>query len=45
MHCAPLWNVDSTKILTSRKLAAVKGQVNRQANVRRNLVIFRLACC
>jgi len=49
MHCAPLWNVDSTKILTRRELATVladlKGKCERQANVRRNLVIVRLACC
>jgi integrase len=49
MHCTPLWNVDSTKILTRRELATVladlKQKADRQANVRRNLVIVRLACC
>src|SRR5258708_5307523 len=49
MHCSPLWNVESTKILTRRELATVladlKGKTDRQANVRRNLVIVRLACC
>jgi integrase len=49
MHCTPLWNVDSTKILTRRELATVladlKQKAERQANVRRNLVIVRLACC
>ena len=45
MHCAPLWNFDSTKILTRRVLAIVladlKAKAEWQANVRRNLVIVR----
>ena len=44
MH-AP-WNLDPTRILTRRELAAVLADGARQsANAQRNLVIVRLACC
>ena len=29
MHCAPLWNVDSTKILTRRELATVRADLKQ----------------
>jgi integrase/recombinase XerD len=49
MHTAPAWNLDPTRILTRRELAAVladlKGKSSRSANSQRNLVIVRLACC
>jgi len=48
MHWSPFWNFDLTRSLTRRKLATVladlKGKVERQAHVRRNLVIVPLAC-
>ena len=49
MHTFPMWNLDQTKILTRRELAAVLADLHkkavRSANMRRNLVIVRLACC
>ena len=49
MHTMPNWNVDSTSILTRRELASVladlKANAIKSLNARRNLVIFRLACC
>src|SRR6516165_11079875 len=42
------WSVDQTRILTRRELATVIAdakQNSRFANVRRNLIIVRLACC
>jgi integrase/recombinase XerD len=49
MHAFPMWQVDQTKVLTRRELAAVladqQAMARRSANARRNLVIVRLACC
>src|SRR5439155_19175180 len=49
MQTFPMWNLDATKILTRRELAAVLADLHkkaaRSANTRRNLVIVRLACC
>jgi integrase/recombinase XerD len=49
MHAFPMWQVDPTKVLTRRELAAVladqQAMARRSANARRNLVIVRLACC
>ncbi len=43
------WNLDPTRILTRRELAAVladaKQKAIRSANAWRNLIIVRLACC
>ncbi len=42
------WNLDPTRILTRRELAAVFGDAKkgrRSANAWRNLIIVRLACC
>src|SRR5208283_2150976 len=43
------WNLDQTRLLTRRELAAVLADLAhrtaRSANVHRNLVIVRLACC
>ena len=43
-----LWNLDPTRLLTRRELAAVLAdltpQAPRSANTQRNLVIVRLAC-
>src|SRR5215470_7362580 len=43
------WNLDPTRLLTRRELAAVLGDLTpraqRSANTQRNLVIVRLACC
>jgi integrase len=43
------WNLDQTKLLTRRELATVLADLApravRSANVHRNLVIVRLACC
>jgi integrase len=44
MHI-PIWDLDESKILTRRKLAAVLAAMPRSANQRRNRVIVRLACC
>ena len=47
MHAMPSWTLDATSILTRRELAAVVADLKarRSMNTRRNLVIFRLACC
>jgi len=49
MYPGTMWNLDPTKILTRRELAAVlrdgHEQAKRSANARRNLIIVRLACC
>ena len=46
MHFAP-WNIDNGKILTRREmtlvLADLKARIERSANARFNLVLFRLA--
>jgi hypothetical protein len=43
------WNLDQTRLLTRRELVAVLADLApraaRSANVHRNLVIVRLACC
>jgi integrase len=43
------WNLDQTRLLTRRELATVLADLApraaRSANVHRNLVIVRLACC
>ena len=43
------WNLDPTRLLTRRELATVLADLaqrtRRSANVQRNLVIVRLACC
>jgi integrase len=43
------WNLDQTRLLTRRELAAVLADLApraaHSANVHRNLVIVRLACC
>jgi integrase len=43
------WNLDPTRLLTRRELAAVLADLTpraqRSANTQRNLVIVRLACC
>jgi integrase len=43
------WNLDPTRLLTRRELAAVladlASRARRSPNVQRNLVIVRLACC
>src|SRR5258707_14820726 len=43
------WNLDPTRFLTRRELAAVLADAQRKAesslNARRNLIIVRLACC
>jgi integrase len=44
MHI-PIWDLDESKILTRRELAAVLAMVPRTANQRRNRIIVRLACC
>jgi integrase/recombinase XerD len=47
MH--PTWNLDPTRFLTRRELAAVLADAQAKAelslNSRRNLIIVRLACC
>ena len=47
MH--PTWNLDPTRFLTRRELAAVLSDAQAKAgsslNSRRNLIIVRLACC
>jgi integrase len=43
MHAMPSCNLDATSILTRSELAGLK--VRRSMNARRNLVVFRLACC
>src|SRR6185369_10555016 len=49
MYPAPTWNVDATCILTRRELTTVLDDLHTKAgrseNTRRNLIIFRLACC
>ena len=49
MHATPAWNLDPTRFLTKRELAAVladlKAKSPRLVNAQRNLVIIRLACC
>jgi integrase/recombinase XerD len=49
MYPTPIWNLDPTRLLMRRELAAVlvdaKRHGGRSANARRNLVIVRLACC
>jgi integrase len=44
MHI-PIWDLDESKILTRRELAAVLAVMPRTANQRRNRIIVRLACC
>ena len=43
------WNLDPTRLLTRRELAAVLADLapraRRFANVQRNLIVVRLACC
>jgi hypothetical protein len=43
------WNLDPTRLLTRRELAAVLADLTpraqRSANTQRSLVIVRLACC
>ena len=47
MH--PIWNLDPTRFLTRRELAAVLADAQAKAelslNARHNLIIVRLACC
>jgi integrase len=49
MPALSTWNLDQTRLLTRRELAAVLADLSarapRSANVQRNLVIVRLACC
>ena len=49
MPALSTWNLDQTRLLTRRELAAVltdlAPRAARSANVHRNLVIVRLACC
>jgi integrase/recombinase XerD len=49
MPALSTWNLDQTRLLTRRELAAVLADLApraaRSANVHRNLVIVRLACC
>jgi integrase len=49
MPALSTWNLDQTRLLTRRELAAVLADLAtrsaRSANVQRNLVIVRLACC
>ena len=44
-----MWNLDPTRVLTRRELAAVleyaKPRARWSINARRNLIIVRLACC
>ncbi len=44
MHI-PIWDLDESKILTRRELAAVLAVVLRTASQSRNRIIVRLACC
>jgi len=44
MHI-PIWDLDESKILTRRELAAVLAVVPRSANARRNRAVVRLASC
>jgi integrase len=45
MHFSSGWNVDQTRILTRRELAAVLAAPAKTQNAQRNRVIVRLACC
>jgi hypothetical protein len=49
MPALSTWNLDQTRILTRRELADILADLAprsaRSANVQRNLVIARLACC
>jgi integrase len=45
MFTTPVWDLDESKILTRRELAAVLQAPARTANQRRNRIIVRLACC
>jgi integrase len=49
MPALSTWNLDQTRLLTRRELAAVLADLApraaRSANVQRNLAIVRLACC
>jgi integrase len=49
MPALSTWNLDQTRLLTRRELAAVLADLApraaRSANVHRNLVIVPLACC
>jgi integrase/recombinase XerD len=49
MPALSTWNLDQTRLLTRRELATVLADLApraaRSANVHRNLVIVRLACC
>jgi integrase len=49
MPALSTWNLDQTRLLTRRELAAVLADLApraaRSANVQPNLVIVRLACC
>ena len=48
MHSTP-WNLDQTRLLTRRELAAVlsdhANKASRSENSWRNLIIVRLSCC
>jgi len=49
MHNTRTWDLDESRILSRRELAAVLvdalARADRSTNVRRNLVVVRLACC
>jgi hypothetical protein len=49
MPALSTWNLDQTRLLTRRELAAVLADLAPRAalsaNIQRNLVIVRLACC
>jgi integrase len=49
MPALSTWNLDPTRLLTRRELATIladlAAKADRFANVRRNLIIVRLACC
>jgi integrase len=49
MPALSTWNLDPTRLLTRRELATIladlASKADRFANVRRNLIIVRLACC
>ena len=49
MPALSAWNLDQTRLLTRRELAAVLADLGpraaRSANIHRNLIIVRLACC
>jgi site-specific recombinase XerD len=49
MSALSTWNLDPTRLLTRRELATIladlAAKADRFANVHRNLIIVRLACC